>query len=136
MNNEQRTGGDPYHLAIELVAQQLTELQGGHKQILDGMREMKGELAAHGLTLEQVLREARRTNGRISALEEGQERFEQEARDAAAFAAGEESVKREYRSKLELVWDRVERPVVYGSGAVLVGVGIRIGAWFLGGVRW
>lgn len=133
MSDDKTTLDDAYRTALTVVARQLQQLQEGHKQILAGMTEVKAELVTHGLTLEQVLREAQRTNGRISALEAWRQQSEADAREAAAFAAGEESVKREYRSKLELVWDRVERPVVYGIGALMVGVGIRVGAWFIAG---
>ena len=85
--------------------------------------------------------QAKETNGRVTKLEEWQHDHiaahdgdEQEAREAQSFEAGRESERNRLRHVLGEVLDRVERPLMYGLAGVLVGVGIRLGAWFVGGL--
>lgn len=89
----------------------------------------------------QTLLQAQATNGRVSRLEDWQDGHisahdgaEHEAREAERFEAGRESERRRVRHVLGEVMDRIERPLMYGLAAVLVGVGIRLGAWFVGGL--
>lgn len=89
----------------------------------------------------QTLLQAKETNGRVTAIEDwkrahvaAHDGAEQEALKAERFEAGRESERRRLRHVLAEVGDRVERPLMYGLAAVLVGVGIRLGAWFIGGL--
>lgn len=52
-----------------IVMEQLHTLAEGHKQLLEGVGEVKGEIVALQSTASQQLTEAKRTNGRVSALE-------------------------------------------------------------------
>lgn len=54
-----------------------------HDQLLDAIGELKSELKAQGMTLNQVLEQARRTNGRVNALEDWRHSLElREAHEA------------------------------------------------------
>jgi len=53
-----------------VVMAELQQLRVQHLQVLDGLGEVKGEIVALQGTTAQTLAEAKRTNGRISKLEE------------------------------------------------------------------
>lgn len=111
--------------------------------VIDSLRELKAEIVAVGATAEQGLNialktyeQAKETNGRVTLLETWQDQFEDDGENAASFEAGRESVKRENQALLERAWGRIEKPFIYGASALLVGIGIRLGAWFLGDIPW
>ncbi len=56
-----------------MVIEELKELRRQHLQVLNGVAEVKGELVALQGTTGQTLTEARRTNGRVSKLEQWQQ---------------------------------------------------------------
>lgn len=118
----------------QLVISRLSDLAEGHKEI-------KAELVAVQLRADQThtiatqtLEQAKVTNGRVTLLENWQDTFEDETDVGAAYAAGRQSVRVQDKALIGRIIDRVEKPLMYGVAAILIGVGIRLGAWFVGGI--
>lgn len=90
-------------------------------------------------TRELAFRERER-NGHIADLTRWRETVEMEQAKkreqdlrALGFQEGEQAVKDAARNKALAVWEKAEKPVVYGLAAVLLGLGMRLGAFFIGG---
>lgn len=110
------------------------------KQHTNALGEVKDEIVAVGAVAQQTLGQATKTNGRVDSLEEWRAGIDMWRRGladgelaAAAFEEGAESVRQGWRRRVTAAWSRVERPVMYGLGLLLFGLGIRVGAWFVGG---
>ena len=118
----------------QIVISRLDRLQAGHDEI-------KGEIVAvqaqatetHRIAL-QTLEQAKETNGRVTLLEGWQDSFEDETEVGEAFAAGRKSVRDGDRAMAVKIGRLLGKWAPYGLAALLVGLGIRLGAWFLGGV--
>lgn len=118
----------------QLVINRLDQLQKGHDEI-------KGEIVAVGRIAEQALTvstqtlvQAKETNGRVTLLEGWQDSFEDETDVGEAFAAGRKSVRDGDMATAVKIGKLLGKWAPYGLAALLVGLGIRLGAWFLGGV--
>ena len=118
----------------QLVITRLESLQKGHEEI-------KAEIVAVGHTAEQALtvsaqtlEQAKVTNGRVTLLENWQDSFEDDTENGASFAAGRQSVRDGDKAMARKLISLVGKYAPYGIGALLLGVGMRLGAWFVGGV--
>lgn len=116
----------------QLVIEQLRVLARGHEEI-------KEEIVAVGMVSQQTLTQATRTNGRVDRLEAWQakhrafhEAEKAEASEALSFAAGAASERDRARRWVTSLWGHIDRYVIGGLFFLLVGVGIRLGSWFLG----
>lgn len=127
--------------AFTLLVKTVDRLENKVDHIAASVAEVKAEQVSQGIIGERTLNQATKTNGRVDGLEawaaahDGEHSAaEREAREAQSFDAGVQSERRRFRHLFGAVMDRVERPLMYGLAAVLVGVGIRLGAWFIGGL--
>ena len=116
-----------------LVISQLQSLQESHKEI-------KEEIVAVGTIAEQALHvasqtlvQATATNGRVADLEGWQDSFEDEKEVGAAYAAGRKSVRDGDRAMLQKLWWLVAKYGPYAVGLLTFGLGVRLGAWLIGG---
>lgn len=114
-----------------IVLQVLAELRRSVDQTVSGLGEMKATLRLHGATLDRVLVQTTKTNGRVDALEDRVDMIERRELREASIADGREQQREAYRSTvtraLELVWS----PLGKGAGALallLAGWAIR-GFW-------
>lgn len=89
----------------------------------------------------QTLLQAKETNGRVTHGENWEkdhdaahQRAAEEARVAQSFDDGAQSERRRFRQVLSDLGQDMTKPLAYGAAAVLVGFGIRLGAWFVGGL--
>ena len=118
----------------QLVISRLETLQRGHDEI---KREIVavGTIAEQALNVSaQTLEQAKATNGRVTLLEGWQDSFEDETEVGVAFAAGRKSVRDGDRALAVKIGRLLGKWAPYGLAALMVGLGIRLGAWFLGGV--
>lgn len=87
-------------LENEVIISAITNLQGqigevGKRidQAISGIGEVKAEVAAQGVVLENVHREVKRTNGRVTELEDRHHQDDLQQATAQAFRDGEEAVR-------------------------------------------
>lgn len=127
--------------AFTLLVRTVERLETKVDDIVSAVAEVKEEQVAQGLIGEQTLNQATKTNGRVDGLEKWASSHDgfhiaadREVRDAESFDAGVQSERRLVRHVLGHIADRLEKPFMYGLAAVMVGVGIRLGAWFVGGL--
>lgn len=117
----------------QLVISRLDQLQKGHDEIKEEIVAV-GKIAEQALTVSsQTLVQATATNGRVTLLEGWQDSFEDETEVGEAFAAGRKSVRDGDRALLRKALGMLAKWSPYAAGALLLGVGIRLGAWFIGG---
>lgn len=118
----------------QLVISRLVDLAHGHDEIKHEIVAV-GRIAEQALTVSsQTLKQAELTNGRVALLEGWQDSFEDETDVGEAFAAGRRSRREEDMAVAWKVGKFISKYTPYGAGAILIGIGIRIGAWFIGGV--
>ena len=118
----------------QLVISRLDQLQTGHDEIKAEVVAV-GRIAEQALNVSaQTLKQAMETNGRVTLLEGWQDSFEDETDVGEAFAAGRKSVRDGDRAMAVKLGRLLGKWAPYGLAALLVGLGIRLGAWFLGGV--
>lgn len=93
-------------LENDVIISAITNLQGqigevGKRvdQAVAGIGEVKAEVAAQGVVLENVHREVRRTNGRVTELEDRHVRDDIKQATAKAFHEGERSVQLRWVSR-------------------------------------
>lgn len=118
----------------QLVISRLDQLQKGHDEIKAEVVAV-GKIAEQALNVSaQTLKQAMETNGRVTLLEGWQDSFEDETEVGEAFAAGRKSVRDGDMATAVKLGKLLGKWAPYGLAALLVGLGIRLGAWFLGGV--
>lgn len=115
--------------------------------ILDAIRAVRtdvqgveGRLGAVEISMKELAFRERERNGQIAKLsrwregvEADQLRRHEAELQALGFDAGAEAVKESARRKVMLAWERVEKPVTYGTIVVLFGFGMRLAGLFIGG---
>ena len=79
---------NPEPTVLDLVLARLTALTAGHERLHDSIGEVKGELVALGVTGQQTLAQATKTNGRMDKAEDRLMAVERSLELGAARAEG------------------------------------------------
>lgn len=113
-----------YRTALTLVASRLEALDGTVKQAIGGIGEVKEEVARHGVVLENVEREVRKTNGTVIDHTGRLNALETRNRDADLVAkARREQVEEVKKKAFSLVRALDNKPVTALVMLILVGLG-------------
>jgi len=99
--------------------------------LLEAMSEIKAEVAAGTRQTEHLVNRMDIANGRTSKNESVIELHLREHSDDALVAQGRAAQRAEDKDRLQLVWDRIEKPVLYGLAGAGVGAGGILMGWFL-----
>lgn len=118
---------------VERFEHRLEKLEDKVDTTIEGIAEVKREQVAQGIIGEQTLKQTTQTNGRVTALENWQDKFDDETQYSGAYDAGRRSIRDGERALLRKVWSKGEKYVIWSIGGILVGVGIRLGSWYIEG---
>lgn len=119
--------------ALGLVAGLIDGLVKKMDVLQSGMAELKSEVVAVGSTAERTLNQATRTNGRVDKAERDIEELQRRILHEDAVNEGRAEIRAANRTRFMAIWDRAEKPVITGAMMLVFGVGLRIGAFLLGG---
>lgn len=122
--------------AFTLLVRTVERLEDKLDQGIEAIGEVKREQVAQGLVGEQTLVQATKTNGRMDRAEQWQRDHEGVhgvAERAAGREQGYDDRKADEVAMLRKVGAMVGKWGPYGLLVLLAGIGIRIGAWFVGG---
>lgn len=94
-----------------------------HDQLLDAISELKAELKAQSMTLNQVLDQARRTNGRVNMLEDWKHSVElkQAHEEGIAEGAGTAAIT---KGQLRMIFGTIT--AVAGLAGTVAGIIVRL----------
>lgn len=101
-----------------IVLQVLAELRKAVDQTVEGLGELKATQRVHGFTLDRVLAQTTKTNGRVDALEEAVDLLERREIREDGLADGRAEQRQAYRSAVTRTWGLVWSPMGKGAGAV------------------
>ena len=111
---------------IEKVAERLDD---GNKWMATA--DQRHEKMANGISL--LSGRVDLQNGGVARAIEWMNAHDTRLKSEADIAMGEKNVKDKARNRIEALWGRVEKPIIYGTGLILFGFGLRLGAFFIGG---
>lgn len=83
-----------------------------------GLGEVKTAQRVHGLTLERVLEQTTKTNGRVASLEDRVDLIERRAIRDQGIEDGKREQREAYRSTVTRAWDLLWSPMGKAVGAV------------------
>lgn len=101
-----------------IVLQVLAELRSAVDQTVNGLAELKATQRVHGFTLDRVLAQTTKTNGRVDALEEAVDLLERREIREDGIADGRAEQRQAYRSAVTRAWGLVWSPMGKGAGAL------------------
>ena len=101
-----------------IVLQVLAELRKAVDQTVEGLGELKATQRVHGFTLDRVLAQTTKTNGRVDALEEAVDLLERREIREDGIADGRAEQRQAYRSAVTRAWGLVWSPMGKGAGAL------------------
>ena len=131
---------DPILQAIEFLREDVKAVDGrleAHRKEVSSKLDVGTRFMSQLSERERERNENdRERNGQIGRLTKWKEEMELADAKAASFAQGEQAVRLAARTRVTAIWEKVEKPVVYGAGMLVFGAGIRVGAFLLGNVAW
>ena len=101
-----------------IVLQVLAELRMAVDQTVSGLGELKATQRVHGFTLDRVLAQTTKTNGRVDALEEAVDLLERREIREDGIADGRAEQRQAYRSAVTRAWGLALSPMGKGAGAL------------------
>ena len=112
------------------------QMEAVGKELKDGRQWMAEAAVAHqkvATGLEGLSAKVEVQNGGVTRALNWMASHDARMASESDIAKGGQMVKDKARSRAEALWGKIEKPVVYGTGLILFGFGLRLGAFFIGG---